>query len=272
MFCLPKTAWPPTLLFEHQFWLQILGDHSRFILDALSPLETDFIYQADSFSTLFDNLLKTSRRPLSDEELNTLTHQAYAAAVKFREFKLNILSRQITTQVTISLPPTFINHMVNELDEYLFILTSLINGHRPPITPIHLHLLWLLDGSGHASSIASTLDMTQKQLIKKRKKYSKKFDNLYLRSIEYNTYTRTGIYDFPAIHQLNNDADELMTYFKKFLKELEVGIIQNKILGNISPLVPDHMFREECYYLSKLSMVSDIKDPECDPTKPRIEI
>ena len=259
-------------IFEHQFWLQILGDHARFILNALSPLETDFIYQADSFRNLFDNLLQTSRRPLSDEELNSLTRQAYASAVKFRETKLNILSRQISTQIAISLPPTFINHMINELDEYLFILTSFINGNLPVTTPIHLHLLWLLDGSGHASSIASTLDMTQKQLIKKSKKYSKKFDNLYLRSIEYNGYMRTGIYNFPALQQLNSDADELMTYFKQFLTELEVGIISDRILGTISPLVPDHMFREECYYLSKLSMVSDIKDPECDPTKPRIEL
>jgi hypothetical protein len=26
-------------LFEHRFWLQILGDHARFILNALSPKE-----------------------------------------------------------------------------------------------------------------------------------------------------------------------------------------------------------------------------------------
>lgn len=260
-------------LFEHQFWLQILGDHSRFILNALSPLETDFIYQADSFSTLFDNLLKTSRLPLSKEDLNTLTHQAYAAAVKFREFKLNILSRQITIIINISLPPTFINHMINELDEYLFILTSLMNENRPPVTlPIHLHLLWLLDGSGHASTISSSLDMTQKELIEKSKKYSKEFNNLYLRTMEYSGYMRTGMYDFPSLDQLNSDADEIMISFRKFLQELETGIIQKKVLSNLSPLTPDHMLREECYYLTKLSMVSKIKEPECDPTRPRIEI
>jgi len=32
------------------------------------------------------------------------------------------------------------------------------------------------------------------------------------------------------------------------------------------------MFREECYYLTKLSMVASIKEPDCDPGKPRVEV
>lgn len=30
-------------LFEHRFWLQVLGDHARFIFDTLSPQETEEI-------------------------------------------------------------------------------------------------------------------------------------------------------------------------------------------------------------------------------------
>jgi len=48
------------------------------------------------------------------------------------------------------------------------------------------------------------------------------------------------------------------------------NIEEKKVLGIISPLVLDHMFREECYYLTKLSMVSDTKEPDCDPGKPRV--
>lgn len=33
----------------------------------------------------------------------------------------------------------------------------------------------------------------------------------------------------------------------------------------------DHMFREECYYLTKLAMVAGTKNPTCDSTKPRTE-
>lgn len=259
-------------LFEHQFWLQILGDHSRFILNALSPKEVPLIQQANGFINLFDNLLKKSRQPLSKEDFPPLNNQAYDAAMKIREFKLSILNRHITGKIAISLSPTFISHMVNELDEYLLILAALVRGNVPPIGAIHLHLLWLPDGSGHASIIGSTLDTTEKELIKKSKEYCKEFDNLYLRTIEYNGYTRTGICNFPALTTLNKDADKVMICFKKFLEELKEGIMEKKVLGTLAPLSPDHMFREECYYLTKLSMVSNIKAPECDPTRPRIEI
>ena len=62
-----------------------------------------------------------------------------------------------------------------------------------------------------------------------------------------------------------------MSCFKNFLNELEGAIREKKVLGTIYPLMTDHMFREECYYLTKLSMVSDTETPKCDPTEPRSE-
>jgi len=61
-----------------------------------------------------------------------------------------------------------------------------------------------------------------------------------------------------------------MIIFKKFLKEIEKGLIEKKILGTLPALIPNHMFREECCYLTKLSMVSDIPKPVCGPREPRI--
>lgn len=258
-------------LFEHRFWLQILGDHSRFILNALSPKETTFIEQTKQFICIFDDLLEKARKPVPTKNLHELNYKAYSAAMKIRELKLTILSKQIKEKININLPPTFINHMLNELDEYICILNDLIKGNMFSTKDLNLHLLWLPDGAGHAEAIASALDMTHKELIKKGKEYSKIFTNLYLRSIEYRGYTRTGICDFPALRKLNFDADEIMMCFKKFLKELEEAILDKKVLGTIYPLMTDHMFREECYYLTKLSMVSETEAPKCDPTKPRIE-
>lgn len=259
-------------LFEHGFWLQILGDHSRFILNALSPKETDFIEKANEFIDLFDSLLKKSHKLSSVESLEEFNYQAYSSAMKIREFKLIIIAKMIEDKISINMSPTFVNHMVNELEEYICILNGLINGNIQNTSDIHLHLLWLLDGAGHASIISSNLDITEKELIKKSHMYSKIFTDLYLKAIEYNGYTRTNIRDFPALRNLNTNADNTMTSFKKFLKELKEDIIDKKVLGSIYPLMTDHMIREECYYLTKLYMVSDTKNPECDPTKPRIEI
>jgi len=258
-------------IFEHQFWLQIFGDHSRFILNALSPKEVTFIEQANKFIKLFDSLLQKSRQPLSNQDLTTLTISAYNASLEIRDFKLNILRKHIADKINISMPPTFINHMINELDEYIFILTVLIKGKFPPTVPIHLHLLWLPDGSGHASTVANNLDATQKELILKGQDYSKEFDKLYLSAIEYAGFMRTCIYAFPSLSNFNNTASEVMFDFKRFLDKLMEYILSKKVIGTLTPLMSDHMSREECYYLTKLSMSSNTKEPECDPRKPRIE-
>ena len=33
----------------------------------------------------------------------------------------------------------------------------------------------------------------------------------------------------------------------------------------------EHMFREECYYLTKFLMVSEIDIPECNQNEPRVD-
>ena len=45
----------------------------------------------------------------------------------------------------------------------------------------------------------------------------------------------------------------------------------NKVLSTLTPLMPDHMLREECYYLIKLAQSSEVRMPDCDPTRPRVE-
>jgi hypothetical protein len=43
--------------FEHRFWLQILGDHSKFIHEALAPVQKEEIEMATLFIRVFDTLL-----------------------------------------------------------------------------------------------------------------------------------------------------------------------------------------------------------------------
>lgn len=260
-----------SLLFEHRFWLQILGDHSRFLIGALPSTEVKLIEKSNEFKNIFDSLLNTSRQNLNSEKISELTTLAYDAAKSIRSFKLHIITNQIAGDVKINLPPTFINHMVNEVEEYLKILNFYLNKKDDfLLNPIHYHLLWLSDGSGHADSIASTLDMSEKKLIKISKKFSKNFEDLYLKSVEFKGYQRTGVKNFPALDQLNESANSEMDLFKSFLEHLKMSVMDKETLGTLIPLTLDHMYREECYYQTKLSKVSNIKPPDCDPTKPRI--
>jgi hypothetical protein len=259
-------------LFEHRFWLQILGDHSRFILNALSSKEVAEIQRAEYFINIFDELLENARREkLSNSEIDDLTLKAYRHSQEIREFKLHLLKKHLTGEISIGLPPTFINHMLNELEEYLCILKFIMTKSIPMANPVHHHLLWLLDGAGHAAAINSSLDDVEKMLKEKTRSFTKNFEDLYQKSVEMAGYFRTRQKDFPALNRLNTEAEKEMISFVNFLENIEELRLKKELLGTINPLIPDHMLREECYYLTKLSRVSEIARPDCDPAKPRIK-
>ncbi|MFC4104319.1 DUF2935 domain-containing protein [Paenibacillus xanthanilyticus] len=261
-----KQAW-----FEHRFWLQILGDHARFILQSLAPNEKPDIERAEAFKKSFDDLLAQSRQ--GGLPLETLNAQADEAVTAFRAFKLNLLDRRLLNRIQLALTPTFLNHMVNELDEYAKILQALRSGQEVPVYhPLHYDLVWLPDAAGHAGAIASDLDGVEKRLMKKSKEFEKHFEQFYLKAVELAGYLRTMRQHYPAIAKFHRDVDMEMNVFKGFLQEIEQLDLSAEVLSRINPLMPDHMFREECYYLMKLAQSGAVPPPSCDPAKPRIEV
>lgn len=259
-----------SVLFEHRFWLQVLGDHARFIIGALSPNERERIEKAKIFKNAFDRFLDKARENISGPVLDNLTQESLRLSKKFRTFKLELIKEHIVGNIEINLPPTFINHMVNELEEYITILNCFLSSAYPEAHPIHHHILWLLDGVGHANAINCDLDDVEKKLKEKSKEFAKHFDELHMKAMEFAGYLRTNITSFPALSRLNKEAELEMLIFMNFLKELENMRMDKEVLGTITPLMLDHMFREECYYLTKLSQVSEVKKPDCNPGSPRI--
>lgn len=258
-------------LFEHRFWLQILGDHARFIFNALSPRETKDIQNAQYFIQSFDMLLEQSNKEDAAANLNNIAQQARPLTLQLRSFKLDLQRRLLLSQVAVSLPPTFFNHMVNELDEYVLILNALLSGHPvPQFDPLHYDLVWLSDAAGHAASIASNLDAVERRLIEKSMKFEKHFNDFYLKAVEMVGYMRTQLKAFPALRRFHSDVNLEIKLFTKFLLELEELELNSEVLDIISPLIPDHMAREECYYLIKLAQSGAVPNPECDPTTPRV--
>lgn len=261
------------VLFEHRFWLQILGDHSRFIYNALTPKEANDIQVAYHFITGFDQLLNQARLPDAGNNLEQLNKQAYELTLQLQKFKLSVLDRLLIRQIQIGLSPTFVNHMLNELEEYLRILVSLLAGKGVPVfAALHHDLLWLPDAGGHAASIASDLDAVEKRLIHKSELFEQHFNEFYLKAIELSGYTRTMRANFPALAKFHNDVNMEMSIFMAFLTELETIDLSAELLSRLNPLVPDHMYREECYYLSKLAQSGAITSHDCDPTKPRVNV
>jgi len=259
-------------IWEHRFWLQILGDHARFIESALAPVETADAERASAFISRFDALLAEARRGDAEARLGSLTAGAAQAAGELRSFKLDLLARQLAGRVKLLLTPSFLNHMVNELQEYMAILDSLLEGKGVPVYhPLHHDLLWLSDGYGHAASIAGDLDLAEKPLIERSLRFRHEFEGFYLKAVELAGYLRTGLRDFPALRRFHRDVDLEMRIFMHFLAELREMELTGEVLDRLQPLVPDHMYREECYYLTKLAAAGAVPSPECDPGKPRVE-
>lgn len=254
--------------FEHRFWLQILGDHSRFIHEALAPVEKADIEKSSAFIRVFDTLLGKA----NSEEILHLTAEAEVEVLKLRELKLNLIKKHLVGKIKIHLSPTFINHMVNELEEYLRIIKYLNKQQVPPhYHELHYHLVWLLDAAGHSGAISSNLDSVEKRLKEKSDLYTKHFEDFYLKAVELAGYLRTNLTTFPALEKMNGDVALEMKLFQNFLHEIEELEISKQALGTFAPLMADHMLREECYYLMKLAEVTTLDKPSCDPTKPRLK-
>lgn len=263
-----KDVFEITARFEHRFWLQILGDHSRFIHEALAPVQKMEIEQAADFIKIFDSLLEQA----SSSDVMRLTAQSEIEVKKLREFKLEIIRKHLIGKIKIHLSPTFINHMVNELEEYERVLKHLKAGETPPVYhELHHHLLWLSDAAGHADAISSNLDDVERRLIEKSNSFKKSFEDFYLKAVELAGYLRTQLTEFPALSKMNLETQLEIKLFQNFLQELEDLEISHQALGTFAPLMADHMSREECYYLMKLAQSANINPPNCDPAKPRLK-
>ncbi|WP_102349806.1 DUF2935 domain-containing protein [Bacillus sp. Marseille-P3661] len=259
-------------LFEHRFWLQILGDHARFIHSALAPKEIEYIEIAKQHQTVFDDLLQTARTIHSQEEVVQLSKVAIKQGNALRNFKLQLIREMLVGKVSIHLTVTFVNHMVNELEEYMRILHFLMDKKQPPkVHVLHHHLLWLIDAAGHAGAINDQMDQTEKAIKEKSHDFTIKFEAFYLKAVEMTGYLRANIDQFPALKRLNNDTEVAIKIFQQFLAELEEMEMNHEILSSFTPLMADHMYREECYHLTKVAQVSELEQPKCDPTTPRNE-
>lgn len=240
-------------IFEHDFWLRVMQEHAGFIQDALSPLEQRDQKLTDSFIKQYQSL-RNELIQLQSSNAISFSKKVEERTIEFRKYKLTIIERQLKGEINIQLTPTFINHMVNELEEYLLILNYLKQGETAPIFhELHHHLLWLRDASGHAGAINDNLDGVEKRLKEKSFSFATHFDEFYLKAIELTDYLRTNQQSFPALERFNYDVELELKLFKTFLYELEEMELSAEVLSSFTASMADHMAREEQYYLKKVA-------------------
>jgi hypothetical protein len=260
---------------EFGFWLQIMGDHARFIKNSLNPDQANLSMVAGNFIELFDRLLEKARQTSSykDSLLQAYATEILQATLSLRDFKRELLADRLNNKAVTFLSPIFYNHMLNELEEFLSVLADIEAGRQKVENVLGQHLLWSSDAAAHAGTLGSDLDKVEYQLIETSRIFEASFDHFYIRAVELTGYFRSNPPSVdPVLEAYNVAMTKQMKEFMAFLKELKQGLTSQQILGRLVPLVPDHMYREECYYLSKIvGSESSLSMPDCDPGKPRVE-
>lgn len=258
---------------ELLFWLQILGDHARFIQNSLHPNQTNLSMIAGNFIELFDRILDRAREFNDRNELfmKTCGTEILQTTLSFRDFKRELLADSLKNKPLTSLSPIFYNHMLNELEDFLRVLSDIESGRQNEENILGHHLLWVLDAAAHAGLITSDLDKVENSLIETSRKFQDIFDQDYIKVVELTGYFRsTPPAAAPLLASYNVAIAGQMKEFMVFLEEIKTALNLQRISGRLGPLMPDHMYREECYYLLKIARNDpNISMPDCDPGRPR---
>ncbi|WP_010097957.1 DUF2935 domain-containing protein [Ornithinibacillus scapharcae] len=238
---------------EHQFWLQILGEHTQFIHDSLYPSEEKEIAKAKQFIDSFHHLQEEATN-LSNHNTIAFTKKAETASERLKDFKHSMIKRQVKGTIGLHLSPTFLNHMVNEVEEYILVMNYLKEGKAAPIFhELHHHLIWLIGAAGHAGVIHAALDAVEKQRKKRSYEFVKHFEEYYVKAIELTGYLRATTKTFPALKKFNREVQMEVESFHTFLQELNNMEHDTSLLNSLPFNMTDHMVREVTYYLSKLA-------------------
>lgn len=245
---------------EILFWSGILQNHAEFFLSNLSYQETEFIRSAQYYRGAFTNLYAEAQALLNTPNPaaeNLLVRKALPLVLRFVNFKRMALERLLQCRIELGLPPTFVNHMMNEAAEFYRILCEYETNQRPSplVENIHLHKLWLPDAAGHAAAISSDLDPVESGYIQEAEEYKESFEKLYIKAVELGLMLERTCLSDGALDHFNNEVERKINAFVGFLENVRERRVRCRLLGVLKPLVPDHMIREERYYLMKLHAV-----------------
>lgn len=225
------------------FWSLVFEDHLHFILHALGKDEKEH--------------LATARDLLERHNGEFLRFATEVIA-----FKQELLALSLRKEVVLDLPPTFLNHMLNEAEAAL----KDLNGEEHVLD---LHKTWLLDADGHLTTIMQKLDPVEKQFKKQLKKECKRFHALFCKALEFIGYLRSGEDDFETLQKLTGDAILETNFYLELVSLFAEQAKDGRLLTVMPELMIDHMLREQSYYLFQLGIESE---STVDPFRRGVEV
>lgn len=254
-------TWGPA--HEFTFWLRVLRDHMFILNSRLAPSETELI---DLTQQLYNTGEMLRRYAFDSISRNNITGQYLQDIISYgnsvRNVKKTILDRQLNGLVRIGVTPTVISHMMNELEQFMFIATYFTqNGVLPPKRTYNHHELWMSDIIGHLDVIKADLDGVEKLLRKEIKKKKRVFEKLYMKLLEFTNYYKHGVEVFPGLDKLNRNASDETLVYLRLVSEVLRQVQNKEALGRLDPEYLIHMLFEEVFYLHTLRLAQEEFEP-----------
>ncbi len=256
---------------DNRFWLQLMGDHARLVFKSLSPDEKQEIGEAQSFITRLDGLLEEARKNPEEKAQINLGGRAEKAAQDFRKYILHLLKRQITGDLAIDLNPATLSMIVNSAEIFIDVLNAYLKGRLPSFNALILYSFWLQNIYIDSLNIQKDIGILYFEERQKAGEFADLFLKLYNTASIIDGLHRTGLSAFPAQDKFNDQVQGTMIAYAEYLVDLIKLIVNNQYIGSLSLLFVDSTYRQLCYFMTKLSEVSTVKPPVCDPTSPRME-
>ncbi|CAH6419326.1 Domain of unknown function (DUF2935)-containing protein [uncultured virus] len=248
---------PKLEIFDHyRIWIRILQDHMKFIV------KRSEVYKHTA-NTFLDILTRLKEEVITGvANFDQFNSRIIEIVENIRNFKRQILADLLGRPPQVLLPPTFLSHMLNELEKFRFMIYFIkVNKEFPPVNSLNEHELWLLDIAGHLGGIKDNLDAVEKLLRKRLYKQQKIFMALHNKALEFIGYVKHNVVGGYHLDRLDTQSIEATIVYLNLVKEILDLREGNLALGTIDREMLLHMILEEIYYLKILNMRIQNYDP-----------
>lgn len=262
---------------EHFFWLEVLQDHAFFVRDHLSVSEVEYVQTAQQYIQLFGNLLGMlenipKTRNTADELMIEFSQQSWQVSRGYFEFEGRLQSLRIDNKVNLNLSPTYLNGTLAENQEYLRILSYLVQGVEPePLSLVNLMDLWLEDQLGHAVLFRNLLDPIEVFQSKQIDGYINKYQVFIVQNQHLKGYLRFKEPGFKRQQEFAHEVGLTTLEMSRYIYNMVTKYKENKLLNKTTLRFLEHHFPETCYFIKKLSYYDpSIREPasQCSLRRP----
>jgi len=270
---------------EMRFWVQIMGEHAKFIRSGIDPSQETTFRDADAFAVEFDRLQRAvACTPPGDfSAVSALISEVIPRTVALRNFKAQLFKAISQCAAVAELPAALLDHIRREAD---FFLNNLYRAMGQPAVP--REILGIPDGGTPATVLPRLLipfagqnilliardenlfhlriqeehgevlllvayrPKLQDMLYRETAKFENQIETLHQQAMSVPLRSK-------ALLKFNAKVRDVMMCWHDFLMELFQDVINCKVPSgqiNTPALILDHMAREVEYYISVIDIVN----------------